>query len=293
MANNIELVTVMTDIVDEIYQAEAVTNVLEVPSELVRYTGGKGFEVANIAMSGLGDYSKADGYKEGSVNLTWETHTFTNDRGIRFSVDREDNEETFGLIASRLNGDFTRNELVPEIDATRFAKIATKAGHKVEGTVTKTNALSEIDEAIVTLTDNKVPTSRLVLFCTPRVKLALQNNITRSTSNNDGNINNLVETYNGIPIYVVPQDRFYTEIELNSGDVEFGYEKAVGGADINFILMDKNASLNIAKLNMLKYFSPDENQKKDAHQWDYRLYHESFVFANKTNGIYVHKKSVG
>ena len=291
--NNIELVNAQTAIVDEIYQSEAVTKVLEAPSELVRYAGGKSFQIANMALTGLGDYSRVNGYPEGGVTLEWKTYEFTNDRGTRFSVDRMDNEESFGIVASRLNGDFTRDYLVPEVDAYRFAKIANKAGKTVAANLDKETAIDAIDVAMVTLTDNKVPLSRAILFVTPRTALAINKNITRSTANGEGAINNIVNSYNNVPVIVVPQDRFYTGIELlpGTGEDQFGYEKAADAKEINFILMDKSASVNIGKLSMLKYFSPDVNQKKDAHQWDYRLYHESFVFDNKKAGIYVHTKA--
>lgn len=291
--NNIELVNAQTAIVDEIYQSEAVTKVLEAPSELVRYAGGKSFQIANMALTGLGDYSRVNGYPEGGVTLEWKTYEFTNDRGTRFSVDRMDNEESFGIVASRLNGDFTRDYLVPEVDAYRFAKIANKAGKTVAANLDKDSAIDAIDEAMVTLTDNKVPLSRAILFVTPRTALAINKNITRSTANGEGAVNNIVNSYNNVPVIVVPQDRFYTGIELlpGTGEDQFGYEKAADAKEINFILMDKSASVNIGKLSMLKYFSPDVNQKKDAHQWDYRLYHESFVFDNKKAGIYVHTKA--
>jgi hypothetical protein len=246
-----------------------------------------------MALTGLGDYSRVNGYPEGGVTLEWKTYEFTNDRGTRFSVDRMDNEESFGIVASRLNGDFTRDYLVPEVDAYRFAKIANKAGKVVAANLDKDSAIDAIDEAMVTLTDNKVPLSRAILFVTPRTALAINKNITRSTANGEGAVNNIVNSYNNVPVIVVPQDRFYTGIELlpGTGEDQFGYEKAADAKEINFILMDKSASVNIGKLSMLKYFSPDVNQKKDAHQWDYRLYHESFVFDNKKAGIYVHTKA--
>ena len=291
--NNIELVKTQTAIVDEIYQTEAVTKILEAPSELVRYTGGKSFEIADMALTGLGDYSRVNGYPEGGVTLEWKTHEFTNDRGTRFSVDRMDNEESFGLVASRLNGDFTRDYLVPEVDAYRFAKIANKAGNVVKATLNKGESLDAIDEAMAVVADKKVPLSRLVLFVTPRVQLDINKGITRTVLNGEGAVNNVVNTYNNVPVITVPQDRFYTGIDLlaGTGEDQFGYAKSSDASEINFILMDRAASVNIGKLNMLKYFTPDENQKKDAHQWDYRLYHESFVFDNKKDGIYVHAKA--
>lgn len=308
MANDINLVTKMLQFVDEIYQTEAVTNILEAPAELVRETGdAKSYMIAKTALTGFGDYDKVLGYPEGGVSLEWETRTFENDRGKRFVIDRADNLESFGLLAGRLVGDFTRDYLVPEVDAYRFAKIAANAGTTETATLTKSTAIDAVDEALVTLQDNKVPLNRQILFVTPRVKKLIEQNITRSTSNGEGNINNLIETYDTVRIITVPQDRFYTAITLNpgtgsgSGLPAWGYEKreasgtgstaVAAGNDINFILMDRAASINITKFNIGKYFSPDENQRLDAHQFDFRLYGDSHVLDNKRNGIYVHKKS--
>lgn len=309
MANSISLVQKMIPLVDEIYQVGAVTNILEAPAELVREVGdAKSYKIAKTTLSGLGDYDKALGFPEGGITLTWETHEFENDRGKRFYLDRADNLESFNLLAGRIVGDFTRDYLIPEVDAYRFAKIAAKATTTETATLTKSTAVDAVDEAMVALQDYKVPLNRQILFVTPRVKKLLEQNITRSTANGENNINNLVETYDTVPIVVVPQDRFYTAITLNSGwdttgtgAPHFGYAKrqasgtgssaVTAGNDINFILMDRQASVNITKFNIAKYFSPDDNQKLDAHQFDFRMYHDSFVFDNKANGIYVHKKS--
>lgn len=301
MANNIQLVTQMTDIVDEVYRQSAVTTVLEAPSELVKYSDGKSFKIADIALDGLGDYSRQNGYPVGNVSLTWKEYTFTNDRGKRFNIDRMDNDESFGIVASRLNGDFTRDYMAPEVDAYRFAKIASNAGKTVSAALTKANTEDAVQEALVTLEEKGVPLSRLLLFTTARVRQGLQQGIDRTVLNGESSISTAVNTYEGVPIITVPNDRFYTAITLNTGlptgtgetakDAEFGYTKSSTASDINFILMDRAASVNITKLNMLKLFTPDENQKLDAYQWDYRLYHESFVFNNKKAGIYLHTKA--
>ena len=296
--------------VDEVYRTEAITNILEAPAELVRETGdAHSFQIAKIALSGFGDYDKATGFPGGDVTLEWETRQFTNDRGKRFSDDRMDDVESFGLLAGRLTADFVRDYLIPEVDAYRFAKIASNAayGNSAQATLTSSTAVDAVDEAMVTLQEKKVPLNRQLLFVTPRVKKLLEKNITRSTANGENVINNMVEYYDTVRIITVPQDRFYTAITLNPGTGSgtglpaFGYKKreasgtgstaVAAGKDINFILMDKEASINITKLNIAKYFSPDVNQTKDAHQWDFRMYHDSFVLDNKKAGIYVHHKS--
>jgi hypothetical protein len=294
MANSIDLVTKFLPLIDEVYKKEAKSAVLEAPSELVQQTqDANTVKIAKLAMVGLGNYDKEDGYPDGDVTLSWETHAFANDRGRRFSVDRMDDTESFGLTAGRMVGEYLRTYVIPEIDAYRFAKIATKATQSAEATLTGETAKAAIDTGIVTLQENEVDDSRMIIFATPTVAQSLSDNIIRTTINGDTNINNIIETYNGIPLVRVPQSRFYTQVTLDAGATSSagGYSKTAStGADINFIVMDKNASFNITKLYASKLFSPDVNQNKDAWQFDFRAYHDSFVFDNKVKGIYLHKK---
>lgn len=296
MANSIDLVTKMIPLIDEIYKLEAKSSILEVPSELVQETQeANTFKIAKMSMIGLGNYSKTNGYPAGDVTLEWETHTFANDRGRRFSVDRMDDIESFGLVAGRMVGQYIREYVIPEVDAYRFAKIATKAGNKAAAaTLTADTAKGALDTAIVTLQEKEVDDSRLIIFMTPTVAQYLSDNITRTTLNGEGAINNVIESYNGIQIVRVPQTRFYTGVTLDAGasSTAGGYKKTDStGAEINFIVMDRAASFNVTKSNVAKLFTPDENQSKDAWQFDYRMYHDSFVFDNKAAGIYLHAKA--
>ena len=296
MANSIGLVTKMIPLIDEIYRTEAKSSVLEAPSELVQETqDANTFKIAKMNMVGLGNYSKSTGFPAGDLTLEWETHTFANDRGRRFSIDRMDDVESFGLVAGRMVGEFVRNYVIPEVDAYRFAKIATKAGKKATAaTLTDSTAKGALDDGIVALQELEVDENRLICFMTPTVAQLLSDNITRTTINGDNAINNVIESYNGIQIIRVPQARFYTGVTLDAGATSSagGYTKtAATGADINFILMDRAASVNITKSTVAKLFTPDENQDKDAWQFDYRMYHDSFVFDNKANGIYLHAKA--
>lgn len=297
MTNSIALTTKFLPLIDEVYKAEAKSAILEAPAEFVQETADANVvKIAKLAMVGLGNYSKANGYPDGDITLSWETHTFANDRGRRFSLDRMDNVESLGLVAGRMVGEYLRSYVIPEVDAYRFNKIASAAG--VQGpaagaTLTSQTAKGALDAGIVTLQENEVDSARLVIFATPTVAQLLSDSIGYSTSNGENNVNNIVESYNGIPIVRVPQTRFYKGITLDAGATTNagGYSKtATTGVDINFIVMDRNACYNVTKSNVAKLFSPDENQNKDAWQFDYRLYHDSFVLDNKVQGIYVHTK---
>lgn len=295
MANSIALTTKFLPLIDEVYKAEAKSSILEAPAEFVQETADANVvKIAKLAMVGLGNYSKANGYPDGDITLSWETHTFANDRGRRFSLDRMDNVESLGLVAGRMVGEYLRSYVIPEVDAYRFNKIASAVGVQgTTGSLTSSNAKTAIDTGIVALQENEVDSARMVIFATPTVAQLLSDSIGYSTSNGENNVNNIVETYNGIPIVRVPQTRFYKGITLDAGATSSagGYSKTAStGVDINFIVMDRNACYNVTKSNVAKLFSPDENQNKDAWQFDYRLYHDSFVLENKVNGIYVHTK---
>lgn len=297
MANTVNLVTKMLPLLDEVYKASAKSAGLEAPAEFVRESAdANAVKIAKMALVGLGDYSKSSGFPAGDISLTWETHQFTNDRGRRFSIDRMDNVESFGLVAARLVGEFMRTEVIPEVDAYRFAKIASKATTTVSANLNSSNTKSALDTAIVALQEKEVDDNRMVIFMTPTVAQNLSDNITRTTQNGEGNVNNIIETYNGIQIVRVPQTRFYSAITLNNGSSSDagGYSKTSAstgvsaGKNLNFIVMDRNACYNVTKLNVAKIFTPDENQSKDAWQFDFRLYHDTFVLDNKKDGIYVH-----
>lgn len=302
MTQSIELVTKMLPLIDEVYKKEAKSAILEAPAELVRATADAHvYKIAKMALVGLGDYSKTSGFPAGDITLEWETHTFSNDRGRRFSIDRMDDVESFGLVSGRLTGEFVRQYVIPEVDAYRFAKIAQNHGTNLtaSATLTATTAKGALDTAIVALQENEVDDGRLVIFATPTVAQLVSDNITRTVLNGERNVNNVIETYNGIPIIRVPQTRFYDKIDLNAGatGTAGGYVKHVStgegdvaGKDINFIVMDRQASVNITKANVGKLFTPDENQIKDAYQFDFRMYHDSFVNDNAKNRIYVHTK---
>ena len=288
MANNIELVEKMLPLIDEVYRIEAKSSVLDVPNVLTQDTGdAKTIKVAKITTSGLGDYDRETGFPEGDIDLEWETHTFGNERGRRFTLDRMDNVESFGLIAATMTNRFTRDHVIPEVDAYRFAKIATLGQHQKAAALTKDDAEDALQEAIVTLEEQGIDASQLIIFGTPRLVQKVEKGIDRTVLNGEKGISRAVSTYEDIPIIKVPQNRFYSAITLG----EDGYTKSEGAADVNFIVMDRAASYNFTKLNIAKLFTPDENQRIDKWQWDFRLYHDTFVLDNKKAGIYVHKAS--
>lgn len=66
------------------------------------------------------------------------------------------------------------------------------------------------------------------------------------------------------------------------------YEKVSDdGYPINFIAVHPEAAAALQKHNAIRHFAPEVNQKKDAHLFQYRLYHDLLVMLQKKGLIYV------
>jgi hypothetical protein len=282
MANNIELVEKMLPLIDEGYRIEAKSSVLDVPNVLTQATGdAKTIKVAKITTSGLGDYDRETGFPEGDIDLEWETHTFGNERGRRFSLDRMDNIESFGLIAATMTNRFTRDHVIPEVDAYRFAQYAKATGiGKASGALADGAAvIAAVRAAITAMDEAEVSAEDRVLFITPTLFGMVQDLDTTKSKEVFKRFASVVE---------VPQTRFYTDITMNSGADGWGYTKGAEAKDINFLAVAKSSVVQATKMALPKVFDPDTNQSKDAWKFQYRLYHDCFAYENKVKGIYVH-----
>lgn len=288
MANTIAKAEKFVPVIDTIYKQASKTAILDATTKL-DFTGTNAVKVLKVETTGLGDYSRDTGYPKGDVTATWETMTLTEDRGKEISIDRMDDEETLGQAFGAVMGEFIKNDVVPELDAYRFAAYATKAAGSVEEAYTSgADLLKAIDVAGAEMDNNDVPEESRVLFISSALKPFLMEAFERKFGN-DAVITRKVADYNGMPIVFVPQNRFYSGITANDGSSAWGYTK--NGNDINFLIVEKSAVLQVQKMALPKIFDPDTNQDKDAWKFQYRLYHDALVYDNKVNGIYVSKKN--
>lgn len=296
MANSFQLAQTFLPLLDEVYKANSRTAILD--STKVEIVNGNTIKVFKTDMDGLGNYNRNTGFVDGSVTGTWETLTLGKDRGRSFTVDRMDNEETIGMAFGTLASEFIRTKVTPEIDAYTFAKIAGTTGidtaTAADITIGTTDVPGLIDEAERSMNENEVPVEGRMLFISESAYAGLRSKLTRTVMNGEGGINKEIESYDGMRIIRVPQIRFYTAITLKdgstSGQTAGGYTgTATTGYKINFMIIHPSAITKVVKHVLPRIFSPDEYQKADAWKFDYRVYHDTFVYDNKVKGIYLHK----
>ena len=291
MANSITLAEKFLPILDGVYKRESLTARLLGANALIRFNGANKVSIFKTDMDGFGDYSRANGFVNGSVTAGWEDYTLTKDRGIGLGVDRMDNEETLGMAFGTLAGEFARTKEVPELDAYRFAAMAGTSGissANADITVGTTDVPNLIDTAEMTMGDDEVPYEGRVLFVSEKCYAGLKAKITRYLANENG-VQREVETYNGMEVVRVPQNRFNTAVTLYDGTSNFGFAPTAGGYKINFMIVHPSAVLPVVKHDIVKVFSPDENQTADKWLFQVRVYHDMFVLDNKVKGIYMHR----
>ncbi len=283
MATTITLAEKFVPVIDGIYKKASLTSVLDATTK-PDFSGVNTVKVMKVTTTGLGDYSKENGYAAGNATLEWESLKLEEDRSAQLTVDRMDNEETLGQAFGMIMNEFIRVNVAPEVDAYRFAKYASASGiGKASGSLADGEAvIKAIRTATTAMDEAEVPAEDRVLFITPTLYGLIQDLDTTKSKEVLANFSSIVP---------VPQSRFYTGITLNSGTDSWGFTKASTAKNINFLAVAKSAVTQATKMALPKVFDPDTNQSKDAWLFQYRLYHDAFTYEQKGNGIYVHTEA--
>lgn len=296
MPNSIELFKKYVPLLDEVYKLSSLTSDLDGAPELARQ--GQNVNemiIPKIDMNGLADYSRNGGYVGGDVTFTNETVKCNFDRGRIFNVDTLDNIETAMMAFGRLASEFIRVKVVPELDAFRFATLASISGISTTDAAalsTGANVITALRAAVNKMDEDEVPDNERYLYITPTL-LGLVRDLDTTKSK---------EVLDGFAkIVKIPQSRFYTGIKQLSGKVETisgsgtddqtagGFKKADGAKNINFMIIHKPAVIQYQKHVAPKVVTPEQNQDADAWKFGYRNVGISDAYENKVAGIYLHK----
>lgn len=254
-----------------VYKEASKTAILE--ADRVQFEGANVVKLPKISFgAGLGTYSRSSGYTALDSELTWDTYTLSQDTGNKLPIDVMDLEETKqseGII--KFVNEYVRQIVVPAVDTYRFGKLAAGAGTSKALTVTTGNIIDELLTADATMTENEVPEEGRLIFMSATKLQLLQGStdISRyiSYGTYDGNIDNRVVSFNGARIITVPQSRL--------------------GTDTQFLYLHPSAVLTVVKHNPTYIVPRGQHTDGDFDVALYRMYHDIFVVANKTKGIYL------
>lgn len=274
---------------------------MEVNASGVKYTGGDTVKMPEISVGGLAKYDRDTGFNQGSVSLKYTDYKLTQDRGRTFQLDAMDVDETnFVAAAGTVMGEFQRLQVIPEVDAFRYSKIAAlakTASHETAAfTPDKATILEKLDDEITKVQDIVGEGEPLVIIMSMPIRTILNNSqdITKYLDTADfkaGEITTKVKTYNEIPILSVPSARMKTAYVFNDGTTggqeAGGFKPDTSAKGINWIILSRRAPIAISKTDKIRIFEPNVNQKADAWKLDYRKYHDLWIPTNKLAGVWV------
>jgi hypothetical protein len=308
MANSLAYAESYINLIDRIVERESVTAILENNNPLNVKMGslsdGKVY-LQNVELKGLGGYSSLDaavpnsGYTPRPVGIGWDEYTIDIKRSSSMTIDILDLSEAQQTILN-LAAIYTRDLVVPEIDAYRFAKIATlKLTADATGNLDFDSVLAAIDTGVGVLNNNKVPKTNRVIF----MSASCYNNAFKKTAEvintrivTDGKttIDRDITVIDGMPVIEVPDDRFYSRIDLldgkSGGQLDGGYVEADASKDINFMIIQKNAVIPVVKYINPKIIPNEQNMWGEGVFWSYMIYHDLVIPQKQLPCVYVHTK---
>ena len=268
----------------------------------VIYNGGSEVKIPILDMDGLKGYSRKDGYPSGGVDLAYQTMTMKMDRGVGFTLDAmEVNETNFVASAGNVLGEFQRTKVVPEVDAYRYSKIhkimaddSKVSANIISQDLDETNIYKNLTNDIQEVRDVVGENVSLVVVINGKARGLLNNNTEftktlNQTEFKNGSITSKVRTVDDCPIIQVPSARMYTEYDFwngsEDGGEKGGFAKKAGAKLINYIIISRIAPIGVCKQDKSKIITPDLYQKADAWFIGYRKFHDLWIKASQLNAI--------
>lgn len=298
MANTINKAVIYSTILDEVIRAGLTSAPLEVGAGSLKYTGGGSCQIAKISTGGFGAYNRETGYPAGAVVQEWETKTITQDRGIKFTLDVMDEDETANVLsATNVITQFAKVQAIPELDAYRYSTIfqsliaGAQFGYYTPAAAT---LLSTIQGKIADIQNVLGEGEPLLCFMSGECfkYLTTSSELTKylQVQMNTGANVITTKTYSidGVQIIPVPSVRMKSEFAFSATN---GFSAKAWAMDINFILMAKSAAVAFVKHNKTRVIGADQNQTADGELVLSRTYHDIWVYDNKKDGCYVSLKT--
>lgn len=292
MANSIAYSKAYTAMIDRINKEVMKTTALNArpgtfkPSE----SNSRSILLRELAVEGLGAYSRSTGYTGGDTDISWREYIFTQERSKSNNIDARDLIEAQTEVAE-VASEFQRISVAPEIDAYRFESIVTACSADATENLTYDNVIHKINEGIKTLNDAECPEDGRVLYVDSDTEMSMDESgeFTKviQVNNNNNTVDTRIMSYKGMPIVGIPSTRFCSNFDFSATD---GFSKAVGSHDLNFVIAHAPSALGIIKVEDVKIIEPKNNFTGNFWFWAYLLMHDLFIPHNKLNNFYISQK---
>lgn len=281
---------------DDRFIHDSVTGIFEGPSEDFEFLDDRTVRVAEVYMSGLADYDRDLGFVRGSVASLSNIYQLSMERGRSFMNDRLTAQEA--MVKNALDmARFQKEYVAPEVDAYALSKIgyfANNNGNVKSETLSNENALTNIQLAMNDVQQVVGYTTPLIIFVSSSTwgKVRTSKEYSKTIDISDftkGDITTKVRSIDQVPIIPVQDKLMYSKYQflngVDSGQEPGGFVVGTGAVKYNYIIVPRNAPKLITKTAKIRVFSPDQNQRADAWQMDYRRTYDLLCTAEKQKGI--------
>ena len=260
-----------------------------------RYRSGMGktMYIPTLTVSGAVDANRDQitGTFNRNWNNEWQAVELQMDREWSTLADPMDMTESNDVAnLANITRAFVEMQKVPEMDAflaSKLAEFASNFGGTSTQSLTSSSILTEWDNAIAYMTNQRVNRDRCVAYMTPApYKLLKQaTGMTRfiEVTNGIRDVDRNIARLDGINVVEVPDDMMKTKYLFTEGwAVDTTYAQ-----QINFLLVDPMAVAAPIKYEVSMMSAPTA-QNKGKYLYYERYYYGAFILNERQAGVYAH-----
>ena len=260
-----------------------------------RYRSGMGktMYIPIVTVNGAHDTnrSRIDGVFERNWANQWQAVELQMDREWDTLVDPMDIDETAGVAQiANITRAFVEQQKVPEMDAfiaSKLASFASAFGGTSTQSLTSSTILTEWDNALAYMTNQRVNRDRVVAYMTPATYKLLKQatGMTRFIEVTSGirDVDRNIARLDGVTVVEVPDDMMKTAYTFTTG---WAVDTSTA-QQINFLLVDPEAVAFPIKYETAMVSAPTA-QSKGKYLYYERYYYGGFVLDQRQAGVYAH-----
>ena len=260
-----------------------------------RYRSGMGktMYIPTVTVNGAKDVNRnrIDGVFERNWSNQWQAVELQMDREWDTLIDPMDLEESGGVAQiANITRAFVEQQKIPEMDAfiaSKLASFASAFGGTSTQSLTSSTILTEWDNALAYMTNQRVNRDRVVAYMTPATYKLLKQatGMTRFIEVTSGirDVDRNIARLDGVTVIEVPEDMMKTAYIFTSGWAV----DASNAQQINFLLVDPEAVAFPVKYETAMVSAPTA-QSKGKYLYYERYYYGGFVLNQRQAGVYAH-----
>ena len=260
-----------------------------------RYKPGmaKTMYIPTVTVSGAHAVNRnsIDGNFSRNWDNQWQAVELEMDREWDTLADPQDVSETAEAASiANITRAFVETQKIPEMDAylaSKLAGFASAHGGVSTQSLTSSTILTEWDNALEYMTNQRVNRDRVIAYMTPATYKLLKQatGISRflEVTNGIQRVDRNVASLDGVEVVEVPADMMKTAYNFTTG---WAIDTATA-QQINFILVDPEAVAAPVKYET-SMISPPTAQSKGKYLYYERYYYGAFMLDQRGAGVYAH-----